>query len=108
MDNNIKNKFNKSKKWLVLILIRINFKFWIMITIKSPLRITFGGGGTDLPSFYNQNGGFLISATINKYIYINLYRPFKNYIFLKYSNYKKVKDIKDIKHPIKKKLSYRW
>ena len=43
-----------------------------MIIIKSPLRITFGGGGTDLPSFYNKNGGFLISATIDKYIYINL------------------------------------
>jgi D-glycero-alpha-D-manno-heptose-7-phosphate kinase len=79
-----------------------------MITIKSPLRITLGGGGTDLPSFYNQNGGFLISATINKYIYINLYRPFKNYIFLKYSNYEKVKDIKDIKHPIIKKVFQRY
>ena len=54
-----------------------------MIFIKSPLRITLGGGGTDLPSFYNQNGGFLISATINKYIYINMYEPFKKYFFLK-------------------------
>ncbi len=79
-----------------------------MITIKSPLRITFGGGGTDLPSFYNQNGGFLISATINKYIYINLYSPFKNYIFLKYSNYEKIKDIRDIKHPIIKKVFQRY
>ena len=61
-----------------------------MIIIKSPLRITLGGGGTDLPSFYNQNNGFLISATINKYIYINLYRPFKDFIFLKYSSYEKV------------------
>ena len=52
-----------------------------MILIKSPLRITFGGGGTDLPSFYNKNDGFLISATINKYVFISLYEPFKNYIF---------------------------
>ncbi len=79
-----------------------------MITIKSPLRITFGGGGTDLPSFYNRNGGFLISASINKYIYINLYRPFKNYIFLKYSNHEKVKNIRDIKHPIVKKVFQRY
>lgn len=79
-----------------------------MITIKSPLRITFGGGGTDLPSFYNRNGGFLISATINKYIYINLYRPFKNFIFLKYSNYEKVKDLNNIRHPIIKNVFKRY
>tara|TARA_B110000977_G_scaffold201663_1_gene297576 strand:+ start:1118 stop:2092 length:975 start_codon:yes stop_codon:yes gene_type:complete len=79
-----------------------------MILIKSPLRITFGGGGTDLPSFYNQNEGFLISATINKYVYISLYEPFKDYIFLKYSDHEKVKKIKDIKHPIIKKIFQRY
>lgn len=79
-----------------------------MIFIKSPLRITFGGGGTDLPSFYNQNDGFLISATINKYVYISLYEPFKDYIFLKYSDHEKVKKIKDIKHPIIKKIFQRY
>ena len=79
-----------------------------MIFIKSPLRITFGGGGTDLPSFYNQNGGFLISATINKYIYINMYEPFKNYFFLKYSTNEKVKNIQSIKHPIIQKVLERY
>ena len=79
-----------------------------MILIKSPLRITFGGGGTDLPSFYNQNEGFLISATINKYVYISLYEPFKDYIFLKYSDHEKVKKKKDIKHPIIKKIFQRY
>jgi hypothetical protein len=52
-----------------------------MILIKSPLRITFGGGGTDLPSFYHQYEGFLISATINKYIYISLNKPFEDYSY---------------------------
>ncbi len=79
-----------------------------MILIKSPLRITFGGGGTDLPSFYNRHEGFLISATINKYIYISLYEPFKDYIFLKYSEHEKVKKIKYIKHPIIKKVFQRY
>ncbi len=79
-----------------------------MIFIKSPLRITFGGGGTDLPSFYNQYGGFLISATIDKYIYINMYEPFKNYFFLKYSSNEKVKKIKNIKHPIIRKVFERY
>jgi len=79
-----------------------------MIFIKSPLRITFGGGGTDLPSFYNQNEGFLISATINKYVYINMYEPFKDYFFLKYSTNEKVKKIKNIKHPIIRKVFERY
>jgi D-glycero-alpha-D-manno-heptose-7-phosphate kinase len=79
-----------------------------MILIQSPLRITFGGGGTDLSSFYNQHEGFLISATINKYIYLSINKPFEDYFFLKYSNYEKVKKIKDIKHPIIKKILQRY
>ena len=75
-----------------------------MIFIKCPLRITFGGGGTDLPSFYNQSDGFLISATIDKYIYLSLYEPFKDFFFLKYSDNEKVKKITNIKHPIIKKV----
>jgi D-glycero-alpha-D-manno-heptose-7-phosphate kinase len=79
-----------------------------MILIKSPLRITFGGGGTDLPSFYNEYEGFLISAAINKYIYISLNKPFEDYFFLKYSKYEKVKEIKNIKHPIIKKVFQKY
>ena len=79
-----------------------------MILIKSPLRITFGGGGTDLPSFYNQHEGFLISATINKYIYIGLNKPFEDYFLLKYSKYEKEKNINQIKHPIIKKVFQRY
>ena len=75
-----------------------------MIIVKSPLRITLGGGGTDLPSFYEKHEGFLISATIDKYIYVTLYEPFKNNIILKYSKYEKVKKIENIKHPIIKKI----
>jgi len=75
-----------------------------MIFVKSPLRITFGGGGTDLPSYYEKNTGFLISATIDKYIYITVYEPFKDYIFLKYSTSEKVTKIKNIKHPIIRKV----
>ena len=79
-----------------------------MIVIKSPLRITLGGGGTDLPSFYEKHGGFLISATINKYVYINIYKPFNNYIFLKYSKYEKIKYAEKIKHPIIQKIFNRY
>ena len=57
-----------------------------MIITRSPLRITLGGGGTDLPSYYKRSGGFLISAAINKYIYTSILEPYADGIYLKYSN----------------------
>ena len=56
-----------------------------MIIARSPLRISLGGGGTDLPSYYNKFDGFVISAAINKYVYVSVSKPFKSGIFLKYS-----------------------
>ncbi len=47
-----------------------------MIITRSPLRITLGGGGTDLPSYYREHGGFLIAAAIDKYVYVTVIRPF--------------------------------
>ena len=71
-----------------------------MIISRSPLRITLGGGGTDLPSYYKKKGGFLIAAAINKYVYVTIIRPFKKGIYLKYSKIEKVKKILQINHPI--------
>lgn len=71
-----------------------------MILARSPLRITFGGGGTDLASYYKTHGGFLISAAINKYVYVSINRPFIEGIFLKYSEYEAVKSVEEVKHNI--------
>jgi D-glycero-alpha-D-manno-heptose-7-phosphate kinase len=71
-----------------------------MIITRSPLRITLGGGGTDLPSYYRQHGGFLIAATIDKYVYVTVMRPFVEGIFLKYSKLEHVNDIGEVQHPI--------
>jgi len=71
-----------------------------MITARSPLRISLGGGGTDLASYYRDHEGYLLSAAINKYIYVNVMRPFKEGIYLKYSELEKVKDIASVNHPI--------
>ena len=49
-----------------------------MIITRSPLRISLGGGGTDLPSYYEKHEGFLIAGAINKYVYVNAMRPFKD------------------------------
>jgi D-glycero-alpha-D-manno-heptose-7-phosphate kinase len=71
-----------------------------MIITRSPLRITLGGGGTDLPSYYRSHGGFLIAAAIDKYVYVMVTRPFTPGIFLKYSQLEHVDRIDDVRHPI--------
>ena len=71
-----------------------------MIITRSPLRITLGGGGTDLPSYYRQHGGFLIAAAIDKYVYVTVMRPFVEGIFLKYSRLEHVDRTEDVQHPI--------
>ena len=71
-----------------------------MIMTRSPLRITLGGGGTDLPSYYGQHGGFLIAAAIDKYVYVTVMRPFTPGIFLKYSKLEHVEHTSDVQHPI--------
>ena len=71
-----------------------------MIITRSPLRITLGGGGTDLPSYYRNNEGFLVSAAIDKYVYVTVMRPFTEGIYLKYSQLEHVGQIVDVKHPI--------
>ena len=71
-----------------------------MIITRSPLRITLGGGGTDLPSYYQEHGGFLIAAAIDKYVYVTVMRPFTPGIFLKYSQLEHVERIDDVQHPI--------
>jgi D-glycero-alpha-D-manno-heptose-7-phosphate kinase len=71
-----------------------------MIVVRSPLRISLGGGGTDLPSYYQDHGGFLIAAAIDKYVYITLNRTFAEEIIVKYSKLERVKSIDHIEHPI--------
>ena len=71
-----------------------------MIITRSPLRISLGGGGTDLPSYYRRYGGFLIAAAIDKYVYITVHRRFVDGFLLKYSHLEEVATIEEIKHPI--------
>ena len=71
-----------------------------MIIARSPLRVTLGGGGTDLPSYYRDHGGFLIAAAIDKYVYVTVIRPFVAGIFLKYSQLEHVERPQEVQHPI--------
>ena len=71
-----------------------------MIIARSPLRITLGGGGTDLPSYYREHEGFLVAAAIDKYVYVTVMRPFNEGVYLKYSKLEHVEKVVDVKHPI--------
>ena len=71
-----------------------------MIITRSPLRVSLGGGGTDLPSYSREHGGFLIAGAIDKYVYINVHPRFVDGFLLKYSHLEEAKAIDDIKHPI--------
>ncbi len=71
-----------------------------MIITRSPLRISLGGGGTDLPSYYEQHTGFLIAAAIDKYVYITLHRTFVDELIVKYAKLERVKTVDELEHPI--------
>jgi D-glycero-alpha-D-manno-heptose-7-phosphate kinase len=71
-----------------------------VIITRSPLRVPLGGGGTDLPSYYQSYGGFLIAGAINKYVYITIHRRFVDGFLLKYSKLEECPSVDDIQHPI--------
>lgn len=71
-----------------------------MIIARSPMRISLGGGGTDLPSYYREHTGFVIAAAIDKYVYITLHETFEEKIIVKYSKMEVVERVQDIQHPI--------
>ena len=71
-----------------------------MIVVRSPLRISLGGGGTDIPSYYSQFGGRLLTAAIDKYVYVSLVRPFEPGIYLKYSEIERCNEVSQVSHPI--------
>lgn len=71
-----------------------------MIITRSPLRISLGGGGTDLPSYYREHSGFVIAAAIDKYVYITLHRTFGQELILKYSKLEHVNAVDQVQHPI--------
>jgi D-glycero-alpha-D-manno-heptose-7-phosphate kinase len=71
-----------------------------VIMTRSPLRISLGGGGTDLPSYYREHGGFVIAAAVDKYVYLMTHTRSVPRILLKYSQMEEVARVDDIKHPL--------
>ena len=78
-----------------------------VIIARSPLRISLGGGGTDLASYYKEHEGYLLAAAIDKYVYVSVSRPFHEGIILKYSKIESVKEVTSLEHPaIREALKY--
>jgi len=71
-----------------------------MIITRTPLRISIGGGGTDLPSYYEQFGGLVVSAAISQYVFVSVNRMFAGGYTLKYSRMENAERVDDIQHPI--------
>jgi D-glycero-alpha-D-manno-heptose-7-phosphate kinase len=71
-----------------------------MIIARTPLRISIGGGGSDLPSYYERFGSFFISAAIDKYVYIAINKIFTNEYLIRYSSQERVSSFDEIRHPI--------
>jgi D-glycero-alpha-D-manno-heptose-7-phosphate kinase len=71
-----------------------------MIIVRSPLRISLGGGGTDLPSYYRRHSGLVIAAAIDKYVYITLHQTFTQELIAKYSKLERVQRVDEVQHPL--------
>lgn len=71
-----------------------------VIFSRAPLRITLGGGGTDLPSYYRDHGGFTVSGAIDKYVYMLTHTVFQRRYRMKYSELEEVEQANEIRHPI--------
>jgi D-glycero-alpha-D-manno-heptose-7-phosphate kinase len=71
-----------------------------MIITRSPLRISLGGGGTDLPSYYREHSGFVVAAAIDKYVYITLHQTLVDELILKYSKLERVSSVEEVQHPL--------
>lgn len=71
-----------------------------MIISRTPMRISLGGGGTDIPAFYKKHGGFLIAGAINKYVYVCVHENFSSNILLKYAQTEEVDQLNKVRHPI--------
>ena len=71
-----------------------------MIIVRSPLRISLGGGGTDHPSYFREYEGFMVAAANNRYVYVMLHQGFHDDLVIKYSKMERVSSLDDVQHPV--------
>jgi D-glycero-alpha-D-manno-heptose-7-phosphate kinase len=80
-----------------------------VIFSRAPLRVSLGGGGTDLPSYYREHEGFLVAGAIDKYVYMLIHTVFQRRYKMKYSETEDVETVAEIQHPIlRETLRHHW
>jgi D-glycero-alpha-D-manno-heptose-7-phosphate kinase len=80
-----------------------------VITTRAPLRISFGGGGSDLPSYYREHGGFVVSAAIDRHVCMLATTAFQERFRLKHTGWEEVDDVAAVEHPIlRAALEHHW
>jgi D-glycero-alpha-D-manno-heptose-7-phosphate kinase len=79
------------------------------IVARAPLRVALGGGGTDLPSYYREHGGFVVSTAIDRYVHIVATAGFQKRYRLKHLEWEEVDDPAEVRHPIlREALAHHW
>jgi D-glycero-alpha-D-manno-heptose-7-phosphate kinase len=73
-----------------------------MVISRTPLRMSFVGGGSDMPAFYREYGGAVVSTAINKYVYVTVNKKFDDGVRVAYSQNEEVASVQDVQHPIVK------
>ena len=79
------------------------------VVVRAPLRVALGGGGTDLPSYYREHGGLVVSTAIDKYVHMTVSTRFQERFLLKHLEWEEVDDARDVAHPIlRAALTHHW
>jgi D-glycero-alpha-D-manno-heptose-7-phosphate kinase len=79
------------------------------VVVRAPLRVALGGGGTDLPSYYREHGGLVVSTAIDKYVHMTVSTRFQERFLLKHLEWEEVDDPRDVGHPIlRAALIHHW
>ena len=71
-----------------------------MIISQTPFRVSFAGGGSDLPAYYREHGGAVVSTAIDKYVYVTVSRKFDHTLRVSYSRTEEVENVSQLQHPI--------
>jgi D-glycero-alpha-D-manno-heptose-7-phosphate kinase len=79
------------------------------VVVRAPLRVAFGGGGTDLPSYYRRHGGLVVSTAIDRYVHMTVSAHLRGRYLLKHLEWEEVDDARDVRHPIlREALALHW
>jgi D-glycero-alpha-D-manno-heptose-7-phosphate kinase len=88
---------------------RLHCRRMAAVVVRAPLRVAFGGGGTDLPSYYRRHGGLVVSTAIDRYVHMTVSAQLRGRYVLKHLEWEEVDDVREVRHPIlREALALHW